>query len=128
MWLLPAMVARLVLPSRASDARSIRPTGSQTGECVRSTGERRRSGLRRVWRSKSATRLPSSSTSSSSDPLPAARAPRLLTVPEMRGEQDFSLGRLLFVELEGKEDVFEWEASLDPGLKLVGEEFLDAAT
>src|SRR5215472_4837036 len=44
MWLLPAIVARLVLPCRASGARSIRPTDSESGGWVRNTGERPRSG------------------------------------------------------------------------------------
>src|SRR5215470_17500283 len=43
MWLLPAMVAGLVLPRRESDAWSIRPTGSESGERVRNTGKRPRS-------------------------------------------------------------------------------------
>jgi hypothetical protein len=32
---------------------------------------------------------------------------------------------LLLVEIEGREDVFQWETSMDAGLKFVGEEFLD---
>ena len=43
----------------------------------------------------------------------------------MNVKKDFPVGPLLLVEIDGREDVFEWEASLDAGLKLVGEEFLD---
>jgi hypothetical protein len=32
---------------------------------------------------------------------------------------------LLLVEIDGREDVFQWEPRLDMGSKLVGEEFLD---
>jgi hypothetical protein len=44
---------------------------------------------------------------------------------EMKDKKDFPVDPLLLVEIDGREDVFEWEASLDAGLKLVGEEFLD---
>ena len=43
----------------------------------------------------------------------------------MRDKKDFPVGPLLLVEIDGIEDVFEWEASLDAGLKLVGQEFPD---
>ena len=51
----------------------------------------------------------------------------LRLVPALGEQEDFSIGPLSRIEVDGRSDVFQRETSLDVGLKLRGEEFLDAA-
>lgn len=71
--------------------------------------------------------LPSLAVGVGSTPSPIASIAISPLVPALGEQEDFALGPLSRVELDSRMDVFQRETSLDVGLKLGGEEFLDAA-